>query len=149
MTTIAYTAGVMAADSRAYAGYNAPLGQKIKIRRLPDGTLIGCSSNQPGLGEAVLDWYTRGAKPDDTPKAGELKFSLLVVRPNGDAFYAGDAFNLSGPIRAKWFAIGSGEAAAHGAMRMGASAKRAVEIACTIDVWSALPVITLRHGKPQ
>ncbi len=145
MTTIAYKEGVMAADSKAYAGFNTPLGQKCKIRRLSDGTLIGCSSNQVGAGEAVMDWYARGANPEDGPKLEESKFTLLVVKPNGDAFYAFDNFLLSGPIRAECYAIGSGEGVAHGAMRAGASAERAIEIAAECDVWTGLPVVMLRH----
>jgi hypothetical protein len=145
MTTIAYKAGIMAADTRAYGGFNTPLGQKRKIRRLPDGTLIGCSSNQVGLGEAVMDWYEAGADPEKGPKADETKFTLLVVKPNGEAFYGYDSFYLSGPIRADCFAVGSGEGLAHGAMRAGASAERAVEIACDADIWSGLPVLTVSH----
>lgn len=137
----------MAADSRAYAGFNAALGQKTKIRRMPDGTLIGCSSSDVGLGEAVLDWYERGGAVADIPKArsNDRKFTLLVVRPSGEAFYAYDDFHLSGPIRAEFFAIGSGEGVAHGAMHAGADAVHAVEIACRVDVWSGLPVVTLKH----
>lgn len=146
MTTIAYTAGVMAADTRAYAGFNAVLGSKTKIRRLPDGTLLGCSTNQVGFGEAVLDWFERGHDLANAPKAaGELKFSLLAVLASGDAFYASDSFHLSGPIHGEYFAVGSGEAVAQGAMRAGADAKRAVEIACECDVWSGLPVVTISH----
>lgn len=147
MTTIAYRHGVMAADTRAYAGFNAALGRKTKIRRLDDGTLIGCSTNQVGLGEAVIDWYVRGAKPDDTPKSAEISLSLLVVKPTGEAWFASDGFLLSGPIHADFFAVGSGQAVAHGAMHMGASAQEAVEIACKVDVWSCLPVIALRHDS--
>ncbi|MGB3833792.1 MAG: hypothetical protein WA975_18225 [Mesorhizobium sp.] len=145
MTTIAYKAGVMAADTRAYAGFNSPLGEKRKIRRLADGTLIGCSSNQVGLPEAVMSWFEAGADMMATPKPAETKFAFLAVRPNGDGFYANDDFLLSGPIKAECFAIGSGEGVAHGAMRAGADARRAVEIACEIDVWSDLPVVTLTH----
>lgn len=145
MTTIAYTAGVMAADTRAYAGFNTPLGRKTKIRRLPDGTLIGCSTNQVGLGEAVMDWYAAGADPDKTPEPAETKFSFLAVKPTGEAFYAFDNFLIAGPIHGDYFAIGSGEGVAHGAMRAGASAERAVEIAAELDVWTGLPVVTLRH----
>lgn len=145
MTTIAYTAGIMAADTRAYAGFNTPLGRKTKIRRLDDGTLIGCSTNQVGLGEAVMDWYAAGADPKSTPDVEQTKFSLLVVKPNGEAFYAFDNFLIAGPIHGEYFAIGSGEGIAHGAMRAGASAERAVEIAADTDVWTGLPVITLRH----
>lgn len=147
MTTIAYRAGIMAGDTRAYAGFNGALGQKTKIRRLPDGTLVGCSSNQVGLGESVMDWYAAGAQPDKAPKASETKFSLLVVKPDGRAFYASDNFFLSGPIVAEFFAVGSGEGVAQGAMHAGASAQHAVEIACRVDVWSGLPVVTLRHDQ--
>lgn len=150
MTTIAYTAGVMAADTRAYAGFNTVLGGKTKIRRCADGTLIGCSTNQVGFAEAVLAWYERGAKPEDIPKATEQKFSFLAVKPNGDAFYAFESFNLSGPIHGEYFSIGSGEGIAQGAMRAGADAKRAVEIASEVDVWTGLPVICLTHdGEPN
>jgi 20S proteasome alpha/beta subunit len=145
MTTIVYRGGVMAADSRAYAGYNAALGSKTKIRRLPDGTLIGCSSVQPGLGEAVIEWYAKGARPAAAPAKGDAKFTLLVVKPDGSAFYASDGFYLSGPLVAPFFAIGSGEHAAQGALHAGCSAKQAVEIACKIDVWSAPPIVTLTH----
>ena len=150
MTTIAYKAGIMAADTRAYAGFNTPLGHKHKIRRCADGTLIGCSTNQVGLGEAVLSWYEGGADPDRAPKAAsEVKFTLLAVKSNGEAFYGYDSFFLSGPITAECFAIGSGEGVAHGAMRAGASAVRAIEIASEIDVWTGLPVDVITHEAPH
>lgn len=145
MTTIAYKSGTMAADSRAYAGFNSPLGRKSKIRRMPDGTLIGCSTNQVGLGEAVLDWFEAGADPEKAPKAAETRFTFLAVEPSGKAFYGYDSFLLAGPIAAECFAIGSGESAAHGAMRAGASAVRAVEIAAEVDIWTALPVDIITH----
>lgn len=149
MTTIAYKDGVMAGDTRAYAGFNTPLGKKTKIRRLDNGVLIGCSTNLVGLSEAIMDWYAAGAVFEDAPKVDEPKFSFLAVRPDGEAFYANDSFRLAGPIRAECFAIGSGEGVAHGAMRAGASAERAIEIACECDVWTELPVMTLRHEVDQ
>lgn len=145
MTTIAYRAGVMAADSRAYGGTSKAIGSKTKVRRLDDGTLVGCSSNQVGLPEAVLDWYARGAKADDAPKPAAVEFTFLAVKPDGNAFYASDAFMLTGPLRAEFFAIGSGGYAAQGALHAGASAERAVEIACMVDCWSGLPVVTVKH----
>lgn len=149
MTTIVYRGGVMAADSRAYAGYNAALGAKTKIRRLlPSGTLLGCSSMQPGLAEAVLDWYARGARPAAAPQRGEGRFTLLVVKPDGRALFANDGFYLSGPIAAPFFAIGSGEGVAQGALHAGCSALQAVEIACKVDVWSTPPIVSLTHDAP-
>jgi hypothetical protein len=145
MTTIVYRDGVMAADSRAYGGTGKELGHKTKIRRLDDGTLIGCSTNQVGLGEAVLDWYARGAKQDDAPKPASVELTFLAVKPNGEGYYASDSFFLSGPLQAPFFAIGSGAYAAQGALHAGASAERAVEIACLVDVWSGPPIVTLSH----
>lgn len=146
MTTIVYRDGVMASDSRAFAGYNAAWGKKSKIRRMDDGTLVGVSANVPGLGEAIIDWYAAGAIFADAPKTTDAKFTLLAVKPSGEAFLASDSFFLSGPITAPFFAIGTGEGAAHGAMHMGASAVQAVEIACRIDVWSALPGNVIKHA---
>jgi hypothetical protein len=149
MTTIAYRQGVMAADTRAYAGFNGQLGEKTKIRRLPDGTMIGASTNQVGLGEALLNWYEAGADPAKAPgKLNESKFTLLVVKPEGEAFYAYDTFMLSGPVRAEFYAIGSGAEYALGAMAHGAGPEYAVEIACQYDVWSAAPVMALTRAHP-
>lgn len=143
MTTIAYRDGIMAADSRGYAGRNLPLGIKTKIRRLDDGTLIGCSSSEPGQPEAVMDWYAQGCVA--RPVFKEAKFTLLVVKPDGSAFYAESEFYLSGPCRAPFYAIGSGEQYAHGAMEFGATAHQAVQIATRCDVWSDVPVTVLQH----
>lgn len=145
MTTIAYRDGVLAADTRGYSGSRVPIGTKAKIRRLDDGTLVGCSSVIPGAVEAIIAWYAMGTHTAP-PVLKENKFSLLVVRPSGEAFLASDNFLLSGPLTAEFFAIGSGEEYAIVAMAMGASAERAAEVGCECDVWSALPVMVLRHA---
>lgn len=147
MTVIAYKDGVMAADSRAYSGGTGACGQKWKIRRAPDGTLVGCSSNQPGVAEAVMAWYIDGADPEKAPKLNEPSFSMLAVKPTGDAYIADDRFLLAGPLEGRVFATGSGGYAAHGAMLAGASAVEAAKIACQIDAWSAEPIYSLRHEE--
>lgn len=145
MTTIAYRDGVMASDSRGYGGDRAPVGSKTKIHRLPDGTLMGCSSNAPGQPEAVFAWYAGGADPREAPAFGDAKFRLLVVRPDGQSFLGENSFYLSGPLDARFFAVGSGQEYALGAMEAGASAVRAVEVAIKLDVWSDGEVRVLRH----
>lgn len=142
MTTIAYRDGIMAADSRAYSGNRFPVGEKTKIRLLDDGTLIGVSSTVPGEGEAVIQWFAAGADPKDGPSASP-KHTLLAVRPGGEVFFADDSYFISGPLKAEFFAIGSGGEYAQGAMAMGASAEQAVRIACRLDPWSAEPVMVL------
>lgn len=145
MTTIAYRNGVMAADSRAYSGGRMPIGQKAKIRRLADGTLIGVSTTLTGRAERIMAWFEAGADPSAAP-AGDSKHYLLVVRPNGEVFYANDTYELSGPLSGEFFAVGSGEEYALGAMAMGAGPERAVGIACGLDVWSEPPIIALTLG---
>lgn len=149
MTTIAYRDGIMAADSRAYAGDKIPIGEKVKIRRLEDGTLIGASSTLAGGTKWVLDWFEAGCPA----KAGESellpdKFDLLVAYPNGELYIANDHAVLQGPLIASFLAIGSGEEYALGALQHGANAVQAVTAACALDVWSDLPVYAASHEGP-
>lgn len=140
MTVIAYRNGIMAADSRAFTGGRTPIGQKMKIRRLSNATLVGASSSIPGGGEAAIKWFAGGRKAEDPLPE---KFTLLAVNRDGDAFYATDSRFVSGPIKAPYFAIGSGEEFALGAFATGASAKDAVRIAIQHDVWSDFPIQVL------
>jgi ATP-dependent protease HslVU (ClpYQ) peptidase subunit len=147
MTTIVYRDGVLAADSRAYRGDKSPLGTKVKIHRLPDGSMFGSSSNCVGADTLLRRWVEEGCPPQ---KSGDIKpdsFEMILIRPNGEVFFAHDNFDLSGPLEAPFFAIGSGEQYALGALEMGADAVKAVEVACKLDVWSGGPltVINARH----
>ncbi len=148
MTTIAYRDGVMAADSRAYAGTKVPIGHKVKIRRLEDGTLIGASSSHVGATKWVLDWWEKGC-PAEAGGAQLLPeaFQLLAVTPNGEAYIAKDLGVVSGPLNGPYFAVGSGEEFALGAMAHGANAVEAVKAACVCDVWSGWPLHAASHEK--
>lgn len=145
MTTIVYRDGVLAADTRGYAGYSAPIGTKQKVRAIPDARcLVGVSSNAPGVPEAVMDWFEFRSEDDPLRLPDGTKFTLLAVYDDGTARYAYDSLRLTSPIEAPYFAIGSGTEYALGALAAGASAEEAVAIACGLDVWSALPVFSLR-----
>lgn len=148
MTTIAYRFGVLAADTRAYGGDRRPLGQKTKIRALESGELIGCSSPVPGTGEAVMDWYASGMTPKHRPDV-EQNFTFIAVSPDGTARVMVDSFNLTGPIVAEFFAIGSGEDYALAAMSMGADAMKAVEVAAIHDVFTSAPFMSLTHKQKK
>lgn len=141
MTTIVYRDGVMAADSRAYAGNKQPLGFKTKIFRLADGSLFGASSSKVGqcdkLRRMVED---RGT---ETIFDKEVAAQGILVKPNGDVFYFNDQDAWSGPIQTDCAAIGSGEEYAMGALKMGASAEKAVQIAIECDVWSGGPITVM------
>jgi ATP-dependent protease HslVU (ClpYQ) peptidase subunit len=151
MTTITYRDGVMAADSRAYSGNKVPIGEKIKLRRLDDGTLIGASTSTCGAAGWVLDWVEAGCPA--VAGGTELlpdKFDVIVVRPDGSVFYGSDTPVLTGPLDAPYLAAGSGQEYALGAMAHGATAVEAVRAACLLDVWSGLPVYAVtRDGSVQ
>lgn len=149
MTTIAYKHGVMAADSRAYGGREESIGSKVKIRRLPDGRLIGATTAQVGAGEAILDWYAAGADVHKTPEGVESSaVGLLVVHPDGRAQVASGAWTLTGMLENPYFAIGSGSDYAVAILEFGGTPQQAVEIACKFDSCSGLPVVSLMHGAP-
>ena len=133
MSTIAYKAGVLAADTLAYGGkYLSPPGLKHKIRRLKDGTRIGVCTSIVGTSERFMSWVEAGADP--AAWLGEKPdLQALMIRPNGDAFLATDGLYFSGPIEMTAWAIGSGSDFAIGAMAMGASAAEAVQIAAQFD----------------
>lgn len=142
MSTFAYRDGLFAADSRAYAGNPRFIGHKSKLFVFQDGTIVGCSTTQPGFAEAFADWVNAGANanPSETPILGEAGFEALVVRADGSVFYYNDGFYPSGPLAAEFYAIGSGAEYALGAMERGATAFEAVQIACKYDRWSAEPI---------
>lgn len=146
MTTIVYRAGVMAADSRAYSGDKHPIGAKVKVRRTKEGVLIGASSTVVGATEQICSWYEKG-RPEgfDLPE----RFSLIVAHPDGRVFVADDQQFLSGPLEADFFAIGSGEQYAYGALFMGADAIDAVRAACFSDVWTDLPIFAVAHDSAE
>lgn len=145
MTTIAYRNGIMAADTRAYSGGSVPIGQKNKIHRLDDGSLVGVSSTEPGMAEAFAAWLNDGANPEEAAFAGDrLKnLSALHITPEGQVFFYCENITPSGPLYSRFFAIGSGEQYALGALSSGATAEAAVKVAGLHDVWTNQDIITV------
>lgn len=146
MSTIAYRDGVMSSDTRAYAGFNLPIGEKRKIRATKHGALVGVTTSHPGLGDAFLAWICDGAGEPDN-----VDYQAMIVEQNGDIYYYRNSGLPSGPLKAEFMAIGSGAEAALGAMWMGADAEEAVGVASNIDVWTALPTfsLSLADAKPK
>lgn len=144
MTTIAVRMGVMAADSRVThdsEGGGSRVTRCVKLLRVRDA-LVGLSGeSEPGL--IFLDWYKSGKR--EAPGVlidGEADFTALVLTPKGLFEYG--KYCRPEKILDKFWAIGSGTKAALGAMHMGASAERAVEIACLIDPYTAPPIHVMK-----
>jgi len=135
MTTITYRDGILASDSRAYSGGSTPIGQKQKIWQLECGTMFGVSTVHPGLSEQVAAWISSEQNRDYLPPV-DPTFTALLIDPLGQVFIAIDSYFFTGPLTGDYFAIGSGDHYALGAMAMGASAVEAVEVAMVHDAWT-------------
>lgn len=155
MTTICYRDGVMAADSRAYSGDKVPIGTKQKIHVMPNGALLASSSTLVGMPEAFTEWVRRTIVNKEAVRAASTDENFgvqsILVWPDGEVFYWCDGRHWAGPVKAEFFALGSGDQYAYGAMKAGASAEKAVRIACECDTWSSEPVqvVTLADGIEQ
>ncbi len=152
MTTLAYRAGVMAADSKTSAG-ETNYSRATKIHKLPDGSLIGFCGRSTAC-ERMLDIMKQASV------SGGLNHDLFHDCRGASGLYVnvedGKVYYLEGgkhsgytELEGEFFAEGSGFIVALAAMKAGASAKKAVEIACDLDNNSGGPVTTLTLGKKR
>jgi ATP-dependent protease HslVU (ClpYQ) peptidase subunit len=147
VTTIAVRNGVMAADSRVTVQteeggsrvFRCEKLYPIRLERKP--AVVGVAGGSfDGL--AFLDWLVSGStEPPDRLLDGEADFTALVLTQHGLFEY--DKWCRPERVLERFYAVGSGTKAALGAMHMGATAHRAVSIACKIDPYSAPPIVTM------
>jgi hypothetical protein len=142
----------MAADSCVSLETEAGGARKFKCEKLFRKTIgkgrskkqvILALSGESSPGLLFLDWYGSGVKdPPSQLIDGDADFSALILTDDG--LFEADAYCRPERIIEPFYAIGSGAKAALGAMHAGASARRAVEIACRIDPYSTPPIVTMR-----
>jgi hypothetical protein len=145
MTTIAYRAGILAADTAACFGGSIYDSGIAKIVLGPDGEL-GAAAGLAGYSTAFLGWV-KGGRVGLVPVAVETEHTF----DRGVVFFSDgtiSVFEPSGEYRAKpkYFAFGSGRDHALGAMFAGASAEMAVRAAMEHDPHTGGQVSVLRHG---
>ena len=124
MTCIAYRDGVLAGDTEW--GDGNIKHQDIKVVKR-NGHLIGiCGNDTPPLDD-VIEWFfsTPEKKKEEFKK---VDFAILVIDPSG-AIWLLDNRGHSFKTKEKFWAIGSGQEVAMGAMEAGATAKQAVKAA--------------------
>ena len=161
MTAIAYREGVMACDS-CWSSYGSMQAESAtKLRRLHSGALLGQAGDNDA--RAVIALLDRITDPEKLPSREQLAatrtdFEGLLVFPDRRAFIiascpvdaqgfatdGGDIGVWPAATMGGYAAVGSGAEAALAAMDAGASAKRAVEIACQRNLFCRLPVHTMR-----
>lgn len=133
----------MAADSRVTIHTEeggARVTRCIKIFRRRDAVIGLAGESEPGL--VFLDWYGTGKPAPAVLIDAEADFTALVLTAKG--LFEFGKYCMPEKILDKFWAVGSGSKVALGAMHMGASAERAVEIACLVDPYTAAPISVLK-----
>lgn len=137
MTTIAYKAGVLAADSLCTSnGFRE--GDALKIRKIGRLLVAGCGAS--ARCERFFDWVAAGMN-GESPWTGHDSGNSLIVLPDDTLVMFGE--NGPWPLQADFYALGSGELIALGAMAAGASAAEAVAHAIRFDTRSGGPIRTI------
>lgn len=138
MTTIAYRDGVVAADTLITAnGMRA--GEMAKIMRR-GRLLVGFAGASRNF-EAFRNWLSAGMPGSFKSEGG----NVFILAPGFPPIVWGDGDTPWRETAETW-ALGSGEAAAMGAMQVGASAERAVQAAIALDVNCGGKITVLRRN---
>ena len=162
MTTIAYKGGIMACDSCWSGGAGDVVTLTTKIMVTKGGCLLGTAGEVDS--RDLEELLGRAKTPKQLPTHSQLRdihtdSSAMLVFPDGRIFYfstepanggkSGSRIYSPEMMEVKpwgYFAIGSGGRYARVAMRCGANATEAVEIACEFDTLSRPPVHRLALG---
>ncbi len=144
MTTIAVRDGIMAADSAIVDG-GICVGSVPKLHRISCGVMGGAGKWSEVL--MFRDWLDEcGPDPKTFPdKIRDTDTSVLLLCKDGRLLCLEGRSQWE--IDAPYQAIGTGFQIALGAMAAGASAERAVEIACDLDVNARRPVIVVKAAE--
>lgn len=132
MTVIAWDGKTLAADKRM--GFGVEFATVTKIVRIR-GCLVGWAGGS-ALGRAMVEWFRNGCNVDSYPaaqRASDTVGVLLVVQHGGLVqHYATEPYPCV--IENEYYAVGSGSQFASAAMHLGLDARRAVEVACALDM---------------
>ena len=146
MTTIAVRKGLIACDSRVSSddGISVEIINKVWFsKRHPVAYCVAGTLANASAMTHIIDAHTY--MPWEKPKLWNTNdrpsmvgSRMLIVCKDGRTFCIEEQgwYESTGP----YHALGTGAMAALAAMKMGASAKRAVEIAITLDQYSGAPV---------
>lgn len=140
MSIIAWDGKMLVADKQSTGGQQSCT--VTKIFRVPQG-LIGVTGNTSHM-MPLLAWFQNLCMPELYPKfqAGENNSQVLHIDKQKRIWLYADQpepFQIEQP----YYAIGSGNDIAMGAMMAGADARRAVDIACYLNIYCGMGVDSL------
>lgn len=131
MTTIAFSGGIVAADSRIMRAGRASPEHAEKVWRLEHGG-VGAAVGSLWSVEEFHEWLNRGQKAWEKPKLEDDTIVIEFLRGGAILEYTKEGRVRTNPTRG-FYAWGSGADYAYGALAMGASAVRAVNVAIEFD----------------
>lgn len=143
MTTIATDGKSMAGDGLVTSG-TAVFGRAMcKVRRLPDGRIVG-TAGRCGDGHAFIEWLEKGG---DKPKLGD-EFEALVLLTDGSCLsYDENCYPTEEELPT---ASGSGRQWAMAMMDIGKTPGEAIAYAETRDTCTGGVITELElHVKPK
>lgn len=139
MTTVAWDGTTLAGDRQASYG-NTPV-QCTKVIKTDTGLLVGASGDL----DNTLRFYqwVRDGRPNTKPELYDAFSGVVIELDNSITYYSHRL--IPNNIALSCWALGSGADYALGAMAAGAKAKKAVKIACDLDVNSGLGIDEVRR----
>jgi ATP-dependent protease HslVU (ClpYQ) peptidase subunit len=147
VTTIAWQGNVIVGDSCCTES-GAVISLAPKVHKLKSGVVVGYAGDADS--RALHRLLEKVKKPADLPSVAKLRelkqdHAALVLFPSGKVFAIDvgsekDSYCGVCEIVAKHYAIGSGGLVAMAAMAAGATAMKAVSIACDLDVHTRAPI---------
>lgn len=146
MTTIAWDGNMLAGDRIVSVDGNIA-GEVTKVFKRKDGCLVAYAG-VAGTGAEYARWFLKGEKgkapslSSITPNNGA---DILIIRKDKRLeWYDKDGWHY---VENDKFAMGSGAMAARAAMKMGAFADKAVQVASELDVYTGYKVDFVRHDS--
>lgn len=137
MTTLAYRAGVLAADSLCRVGdWNAPYSIE-KLFRMKDGSVCGVCGNYTEA-IAFINWLN-AKKADSRPSLT----GATVVQMTADGVVVHESEGCY-PVKGEFGAWGSGLPVALGALHMRATAEEAVRVAALVDEGTGGAIVSMK-----
>lgn len=141
MTTIAYRAGVLAADTLLTCGQSHRDGFALKVFKF--GDLLAAWGGNAVLGQRFMDWLKGGAMGEPPDLSSDKDVEIMIIMPD-DLIITATKWGWD-RSRSPYRAMGMGKDYASGAMAFGASAEEAVRAALVHECFSGGPITVLRR----
>lgn len=136
MSVVAWDGKTLAADTQSTSS-----GMRMRCHKMAvsNGVVLAWIGDYE-VGLMLAKWWAAGADPEKWPavQSNPDRWSRLIVATKDDCSTY-EQLPVALIVHDKFMAWGSGRDFAMGAMEMGASAERAVEVACRWDTSCGLP----------